>query len=60
MTGELEKDVKEKVIKLAREGVPSDRISQTMLLPLTWVRELIEADRFAERAERDSENIKNS
>ena len=59
MTGEREEDIKAKVIKLAREGVPPDRIAQTILLPLTWVKELIEADRFAERAERDAEYTKN-
>jgi hypothetical protein len=60
MTGELEEDVIAKLLKLAREGVPADRIAQTMLLPLNWVEGVIDGDRYAKRANQDSENIKNS
>ena len=59
MTGELEKDIIEKIIKLAKEGVPAGRIAQTMLLPLTWVTEVIDGERYAQRAERDAEDAKN-
>ena len=60
MTNEKDEDVKEKIVKLAREGVPAERISQTMYLPLYYVKEIIDGDRFSERADEDSENIKNS
>lgn len=60
MTGETDEDIIEKVIKLAREGIPPDRIAQTMLLPLTWVHGIIEGNRYSERADHDSENIKNN
>jgi len=59
MTGETKKDQIDKIIKLYLEGVPADRISRTMMLPLNWVIEAIEDYKYAERADKDAEDAKN-